>query len=86
LPYSLEFAPKCLKKLGKMGRKNPEFRKAAEGKILDSPHSFKPLRAPLQNKRRVHLMKSFVLVYEVIEAEKKVRVLEIRRHDDVYRL
>ena len=31
--------------------------------ILDDPYRFKPLRKPLQNKRRVHVAGSFVLIY-----------------------
>jgi mRNA-degrading endonuclease RelE of RelBE toxin-antitoxin system len=34
-------------------------------KILDDPYRFKPLRKPLQNKRRVHIGRSFVLIYEI---------------------
>ncbi len=30
--------------------------------ILDNPYRFKPLKKPLQNKRRVHIGGSFVLI------------------------
>jgi mRNA-degrading endonuclease RelE of RelBE toxin-antitoxin system len=33
--------------------------------ILADPYRFKPLRKPMQNKRRVHVGGPFVLVYEI---------------------
>jgi len=34
------------------------------------PYRFKPLKKPLQNKRRVHVGGSFVLIYEINKDEK----------------
>lgn len=88
LPYSLLVEKECKGKLAKAGKKNREFKKAVENKtrqILEDPYRFKPLRAPLQNKRRVHILKSFVLVFDVIEKGKTVRFLDIDHHDKVYR-
>ena len=53
--------------------------------ILDDPHRFKPLRKPLQNRRRVHVGGSFVLVYEVNEKEKVVTLLDFDHHDNIYK-
>ena len=53
--------------------------------ILDNPYRFKPLRKPLQNKRRVHIGRSFVLIYEVHEDEKIVTLLDFDHHDNIYK-
>ena len=53
--------------------------------ILEDPHRFKPLRKPLQNKRRVHIGGSFVLVYEINETEKIVTLLDFDHHDNIYK-
>ncbi len=54
-------------------------------KILDDPYRFKPLRKPLQNKRRVHVGRSFVLIYEINEEEKTVTLLDFDHHDNIYK-
>ena len=53
--------------------------------ILEEPHRYKPLRKPLQNKRRVHVGGSFVLVYEINEKEKSVTLLDFDHHDNIYK-
>ncbi len=52
--------------------------------ILVDPYRFKPLRKPMENKRRVHVGGSFVLVYEVDEKERLVTLLDFDHHDNVY--
>jgi len=54
-------------------------------KILDNPYRFKPLRKPLQNKRRVHVGGSFVLIYEINKDEKIVTLLDLDHHDNIYK-
>ena len=46
--------------------------------------SNKPLRHDLKGLKRVHLEKSFVLVFEVDEEEKMVRFLDLDHHDGIY--
>ena len=53
--------------------------------ILEDPHRFKPLRKPLQNKRRVHVGGSFVLIYEINEKEKIVTLFDFDHHDNIYK-
>ena len=53
--------------------------------ILDDPYRFKPLRKPLQNKRRVHVGKPFVLIYEINEKENMVTLLDFDHHDNIYK-
>ena len=70
----------------KLVKKDPKQMMAIEKKInqiLANPHHFKPLRAPMQNLRRVHVG-SFVLVYSIDEKSKTVTIEDYARHDDVY--
>ena len=52
--------------------------------IQSHPYHFKPLRHDLKGLRRVHINKSFVLIYEIIESEKAVRLLDFDHHDTIY--
>jgi len=53
--------------------------------ILDDPCRFKPIRKPLQNKRRVHIAGSFVLIYEINEQKKTVTLVDFDHHDNIYK-
>ena len=84
--YRLEVKEKLDKKLKKLQKKDKEMLRIIDTKlrdILDDPYRFKPLRKPLQNKRRVHIGGSFVLVYEINEEEKIVTLLDFDHHDNV---
>lgn len=88
MPYLLAVEENIRKKLAKASAKNPEFKKAVDRKleqILEDPYRFKPLGAPLQNKHRVHILKSFVLVYEILERERTVKIYDLDHHDNVYK-
>jgi len=52
--------------------------------ILKNPNQFKPLKFPMQHLRRVHIG-SFVLIYEVIENGKIVRIWDYKHHDEAYK-
>ena len=71
-------------RMGKKDRKRLEAVAKKVEEILEDPHRFKPLRAPLQNTRRVHIG-PFVLVYEIDEERKVVTLLDFEPHDTVYR-
>lgn len=89
MPFLLETSDSFKKALRKLTSKNPEFRKAFENKlcqILDDPHRFKPLGNQLHGFRRVHLMGSFVLVYEIAESRNAVALVKIAHHDDAYKV
>ena len=86
--YRLAVKEKLDKKFKRLQRKDKEMlgliaRKVEE--ILENPYRFKPLRAPLQSKRRVHVGGSFVLIYEIDEGEKMVTLMEFDHHDNVYK-
>ena len=53
--------------------------------IQKNPYHFKPLRHDMKGIRRVHINKSFVLIFEIIEKEKAVRLLDFDHHDKIYK-
>ena len=88
MQYRFEIKPKLEKKLKKIEKKDPVMFKAVREKIkeiIKKPYRYKPLRYNLKGSRRVHLEKSFVLVFEIEEAEKMVRFLDLGHHDEIYR-
>ena len=52
--------------------------------IIENPYQFKPLHGDMKGIRRVHIGKSFVLIYEILENEKIVKLLDYEHHDKVY--
>jgi mRNA-degrading endonuclease RelE of RelBE toxin-antitoxin system len=86
MTYELEVSEglyKVLKSLGKKDRKQLEQIHKKVVEIRRNPELGKPLKKPLQGRRRVH-MGSFVLIYYVDEARRVVRLLEYDHHDKVY--
>lgn len=76
------------KKLTKLGKKNPKqleiiYKKIKE--VIQNPQHYKNLKAPLQHLKRVHIDKSFILVFSVNEQEKKVTFEELDHHDKIYK-
>ncbi len=64
--YSFDIKDGLDKKLGKLSKKNPKqleliYKKI--GEIIQNPQHYKNLRAPMQHLKRVHIDKSFVLVF-----------------------
>lgn len=86
--YKLAIKENLDRKFKKLKKKDRELlvlidRKVQE--ILDNPYRFKPLRKPLQNKRRVHVGGSFVLIYEINKDKKIVTLLDLDHHDNIYK-
>ena len=84
--YSLEIEAdvyKAFKKLAKKDKKQLEAINKKIDQILTDPLQFKPLKHPLEGLRRVHIG-SFVLIYEVLENPKTVKVLKYKHHDEAY--
>ena len=52
--------------------------------ISEDPNRFKPLRADMSGQRRVHIGKSFILTFEILEDKKIVRLLDYDHHDKIY--
>ena len=88
MTYSLEIAENLNKIFGKIAKKDRTTFQAINNKIneiLENPNHYKPLRAPMQNKRRVHIAGSFVLIFKIDEQRKLVQLLEFEHHDKAYK-
>lgn len=86
MSYSLEIAEDLDRQFQKLQKKDRVTYESLAKKIdlvIENPLHFKPLRAPLQNKRRVHVG-PFVLIFTVDESNKIVRLLEFENHDKAY--
>ncbi len=85
--YTLEVGEKLKQKLDNLKVNDVKHSRAIRKKIeqiLENPYHFKPLRKPMQNMRRVHIMKSFVLIYTVYEDTKTVFLIDYNHHDKIY--
>lgn len=86
--YNLEIKPelqKILSKLFKKDRKAYEIVMKKIEEILENPQHYKPLKYDFAGERRVHIMKNFVLKFEVDEKRKKVCFIFFGHHDEAYR-
>lgn len=86
--YRLYISETLEAKLEKLKRGEKEVLIAISKKvpeILENPYHFKPLRHDLKGIRRVHILRSFVLIFEIIESEKAVRLLDFDHHDKIYK-
>jgi len=89
MAYSLEVREHLDRLFRKLAKKDPVAHEAVERKtlkILEAPYAFKPLHSPMQWKRHVHIMGSFVLVYSVDEARKTVVLEDYGHHDKIFRM
>lgn len=91
MAYSLEASPEFGADYKKLCSRNAAFKRITDAKIAqiaetaeDSPDHYKPLKAPLAGKRRVHVG-SFVLLFEILEKKRVVRLLRLEHHDSVYK-
>ena len=88
MAYSLEVAENLNKVFEKIAKKDKTTFEAINKKvnqILGNPYHYKPLRVPMQNKRRVHISSSFVLIFKIDEDRKTVQLLEFEHHDKAYK-
>ena len=84
--YTAIYSEDLLKILDKLAKKDKCIIKIIYNKIkgiLENPYHYKPLRGDMKGSRRVHIG-HFVLIYEILEEEKKVRFLDFDHHDNVY--
>ena len=69
-----------------MEKKDKKQLEAIRNKLLEiiaEPYKFKPLGAPMQGLRRVHIG-SFVLTYSINEAAHKITIEDYAHHDEIY--
>ena len=85
--YNLCISEELNKKFDKLSKKNKKQLEIINKKvqqILENPYHFKPLRGDMYGSRRVHIDKSFVLIYEIDEINKMVKLLDYDHHDNIY--
>jgi YafQ family addiction module toxin component len=85
--YEYEFRKSVEKILHKLGKKSPKQISIIGSKIeevIKNPHHYKNLRKPLQHWKRVHIDKSFVLVFSVNEGTKTIIFEDYDHHDNIY--
>ncbi len=86
--YNLEVreeVDKVFRKLFKKDKVSFEYINKKIKEILDNPYHFKPLKAPLQNYRRIHIG-NFVLVYSINESTKTIIIERYKHHDEAYKV
>lgn len=85
--YEINTSTKIDKIFLKLKNKNPKQIEIIYTKlkqIMQNQYHFKPLRNNLLGIRRVHIDKSFVLLYEIDEENKLIILLDYAHHDDIY--
>jgi len=88
MTYIMEVTPSCERSIEKACKKNPVLRDALRnkmGEVLENPSRYKPLRHDMAGERRVHILKSFVLKFEIDEGRNIVNFLSFEHHDEAYR-
>lgn len=86
--YSDFYSEELTKKLKKLKVKNRALFEAILRKIdeiLENPERFKPLGYDLKGFHRVHIMKSFVLIFKIDEENKIVKFEDFDHHDKIYK-
>lgn len=88
MDYVMDVVPTCQRSIDKACRKNHVLREVIRKKMTEivlNPSHYKPLRYDLAGERRVHILKSFVLKFEIDEAQRVVKFLSFEHHDEAYR-
>jgi YafQ family addiction module toxin component len=85
--FSIETKSKVDRVFSRLQRKNPKqlliiYKKVEQ--IVKDPYHFKPLRGDMHGARRVHIDKSFVLVYEIDSKKNVITLLDYDHHDNIY--
>jgi|TARA_B100001971_G_C17936767_1_gene405547 YafQ family addiction module toxin component len=83
-----DFSDDLKKILSKLKKKDHESFKAVKNKIKEivssDPEHYKPLKHDLKNLKRVHIRKSFVLVFEHNKQQELIQFLDYDHHDKIY--
>lgn len=86
--YRLVVLPVVDRVFRKLAKKDRGQLSAINKKIMqlqENPLIGKPLHFPLQGMRRVHVFRSFVLVYDIQEAEKTITIRDYDHHDNIFK-
>jgi YafQ family addiction module toxin component len=71
-------------KIAKKNKKQLEIISSKVAEILENPHRYKNLRAPMNHLKRIHIDKHFVLVFSIDEKSKTVILEDYNHHDNIY--
>lgn len=86
--YRYEFRKTVERIFHKLAKKNPKQLDIIDdkiGEIVKNPNRFKNLRKPLQHLKRIHIGKSFVLVFSIDESKNLVIFEDYDHHDNIYK-
>jgi len=86
--FFIEFSKELTKKLDKINKKNKKLFEIIIDKIKEireNPLRYKPLRYDMKRYRRVHIMKSFVLIFKIDQKNKKIIFEDFDHHDRIYK-
>ncbi len=87
--YELDIKPEADKIFRILSKKNLKQLKIINKKIQEirtnPSHKYKFLRKPLQSFNRVHIDKSFILIFKINHKDKVIDVYFYGHHDDVYK-
>jgi len=86
MPYELitsEHLDRIFVKLSKKDKLQFEILTRKIKDILENPQIGEPLKGNMAGQRSVHVRK-FCLIYEILENEKAVKLLDYDHHDNVY--
>ncbi|MBS3116285.1 type II toxin-antitoxin system RelE/ParE family toxin [Candidatus Woesearchaeota archaeon] len=89
MTYNIEIHPQCQKEIRALCKKNHALEQALKKKmseIVENPLHYKPLLYDLAGERRVHILKSFVLKFEVSETVQTVTFIFFGHHDEAYKM
>jgi mRNA-degrading endonuclease RelE of RelBE toxin-antitoxin system len=85
--YAFEIKPGCKDAISKRCKRNRLLETALRKKIseiIENPHRYKHLRYDFKHEFRVQILKSFVLKYEIDEANKTIVFVQFGHHDEAY--
>ncbi|MBS3071157.1 MAG: hypothetical protein A2639_00545 [Candidatus Staskawiczbacteria bacterium RIFCSPHIGHO2_01_FULL_34_27] len=86
--YSYELRKSVERIFFKLAKKNSKQLMIIENKIQEirqNPQHYKNLRKPLQHFKRVHIDKSFVLLFSVDDNKKHIIIEDYEHHDKIYK-
>jgi len=86
MTYTLEVSEKLDRVFAKLAKKNKlqfEILSRKIKEILENPQIGEPLTGNMAGQRSVHV-RNYVLVYEIIEHQKVIKLLDYDHHDVVY--
>jgi YafQ family addiction module toxin component len=89
--YTYDLRTSLEKNFQKLAKKNKKQLQIISNKIkeiiaCDDVNHYKNLKKPLQFLKRVHIDKSFVLIFSVDENTKHIIFEEFDHHDNIYKL